>query len=68
LAESLVFNVVPADTDIQAQPPTGQQIDIGGLPRDQGRLSLRQHQDPGCELEAIGDAGQIAEHHERVVE
>ena len=60
--------MVPADTDTEAQPPPGQQIDIGRLPGHECRLALRQDQDAGGEPDSFSDAGEIGEHHERIVE
>ena len=68
LSEGLVLDVAPADADTEAQPAAGQEIDIGGLPCHERGLALREDQDPGRELDSFGDAGQVGEHHERVVE
>ena len=68
LPEGLVLDVVPADPHTEAQPTAGQEIDIGRLPCHERRLALRKDQDPGGETDSLGDAGQIGEHHERVVE
>jgi hypothetical protein len=38
------------------------------LPCHERCLALRKDQDPGGETDSLGDAGQISEHHERVVE
>ena len=68
LPERLVLDVVPADPHTEAQPTAGEEIDIGRLPCHERGLALRKDQDPGGEADALGDAGQIGEHHERVVE
>ena len=68
LTEGLVLDVVPADADAEAQPAAGQEIDVGRLPGHERGLALRQDQDPGGEPDPLGDAGQMGEHHERVVE
>ena len=68
LPEGLVLDVVPADPHTEAQPTAGQEIDIGRLPCHERGLALRKDQDPGGETDSLGDAGQIGEHHERVVE
>ena len=60
--------MVPADPHAEAQPTAGQEIDIGRLPCHERRLALREDHDPGGELDPLGDAGQIGEHHERIVE
>lgn len=49
------------------QPAAGQERDIGCLPRHECRLPLGKDEDSGHEAEPRGDAGQIAEHHKRVV-
>ena len=68
LPEGLVLDVVPADTHAEAEPATGQEVNIGRLPGHERGLALRKDQDPGGEADPLGDAGQIGEHHERVVE
>ena len=68
LPERLVLNVVPADPHTEPQPTAGQKIDIGRLPSDERCLALRKDQDPSGEPDSLGDAGEIGEHHERVVE
>ena len=68
LTKSLVLDGVPADADAQAEPATAEKIDFGRLLRDQRRLALRQDDDPGDELERSGDRGEVAIHHERLVE
>ncbi len=52
----------------EAQPAAGEQIDVGRLPGHERCLALRKDQDPGGEPDPLGDAGQVGEHHERVVE
>jgi hypothetical protein len=42
--ERLVFDVVPADADAEAQPAAAEQIDLGSLLRDDAGLPLRQDQ------------------------
>ena len=68
LAQGLVLHRAPADPDPQTQPAAGEQIDVGCLPGHQRRLALRQDQDSGGEPDPFRHAGQIREHHERVVE
>src|ERR1700716_3956553 len=68
LPECLVLDVVPADPDTEAQPTTGEKINIGCLPCDERCLALREDQDSGRELDSVSDGGQISEHHERIVE
>ena len=60
--------MVPTHPHAEAQPTTRQQIHIGRLPRYQRCLTLRKYKDPGGEFEALSDSGQIAEHHEGIVE
>ena len=67
LPEGLVLDVVPAHPHTEAQTTAGQEINISRLTCDERRLALRKDQDPGSETDSLGDAGQIREHHERVV-
>jgi hypothetical protein len=55
-------------TDPEAQPASGEQIDVGCLPGHQRGLTLRQDQHSGGEPDPFRDAGQVREHDERVVE
>ena len=68
LAQPLVLNLVPAHADAQAQPAVGQHVHLGGLLGHQRRLALRQDDDARAELDLLGERGQVAEHHERLVE
>lgn len=68
LAEGFVLDKIPADPDTHPQPTTGQEIDIGGLPGNERRLALRKNQDSGGKTDPFGQAGQIGEHDEGVVE
>ena len=68
LSEGLVLDVAPADADTEAEPASGEEIDIGGLSCHECGLALREDQDPGREPDPFGDGGQVGEHHERVVE
>jgi hypothetical protein len=68
LPERLVLDVVPTDADTEADASAGEQVDVGHLPRNEGGLALRQDQDPRHELDALGECGEVSEHHERVVE
>ncbi len=68
LPERVVLDRVPTDAHTEAQPATREQINVGRLARYECRLALRQDQDSGGELDALGDARQVAEHHERIVE
>ena len=68
LPKRLVLDVVPADSDAEAEASAGEQVDIGYLPRNEGGLALRQYQDARHELDAPGERGEVSEHHERVVE
>jgi hypothetical protein len=60
--------MVPADSNAQAQPPPGQQVNVGRLPCHERCLALREDQDPGGEPDPLGDASEVGEHHQRVVE
>src|SRR5579862_198205 len=68
LSKRLVLDVVPADAHAEPQAPAAQKIQIRSLPRDQDRLSLRQNQDSGDELDAARDRSQVREHDERIME
>ena len=68
LAERLVLDGVPAHADAEAEPAAAQHVHRGGLLRHERRLALRQDDDAGDELDALGDAGEVAEQHERLVE
>src|SRR5688500_18210775 len=67
LTERLVLDVIPADSHAEAQPAAGQEINVGCLPGHERGLALRKNQDPSREMDSLGDAGQMREHHERVV-
>jgi DNA-binding transcriptional MerR regulator/effector-binding domain-containing protein len=67
LAEGLVLHGVPAQADAEPEPAVGEEVDLGGLLRHEGRLALREDDDAGDQLEG-GDPGQVAEHHEGLVE
>ena len=67
LTQGFVLDLAPADANAQSKPTSGQQVDIGGLARHECRLALRQDQDPGRKPDALGDASQISEHHERIM-
>ena len=68
LPQGLVLHLVPAHADAQPQPAAGQHIHFGGLLGDQGGLALGQDDDAGAHFNLFGNGGQIAEHHERLVE
>ena len=68
LPKGLVLNVVPADSDTESQPTPGQEVDVGSLARHERSLTLRKDENAGGESDPTGNAGQVSEHHERVVE
>jgi hypothetical protein len=68
LPEGLVLDVVPADAYAQAQSTTRQKINIGRLPSDERRLTLRKDKDTRGETDSLCNGSQISEHHERVME
>jgi hypothetical protein len=68
LPECLVLDVVPADPHTEAQAASGKEINVGCLPRDERRRALWKDQDSRRETDSLGDAGQIGEHHEWVME
>ena len=57
VAQGLVLHRAPADADAQAQPPAGEQRDVGCLPGHERRLTLRQDQHPGGEPDPFGHTG-----------
>src|SRR3989442_6505404 len=67
LAERLVLDEVPADTDAETEASAGEDIDLGRLLGDEGGLTLRQHDDRGPELE-LREGGEPSEEHERLME
>ena len=68
LSQRLVFDVVPADPHTEAQSAAREKIDIGCLASDKCSGALRQDENAGGEVDPLGDAGEVGEHHERVVE
>ena len=67
LPERLVLDRVPAEPDAEPEPAAGEQVDLGGLLGHERGLALRQDDDAGDQLERR-HRGQVAEHHERLVE
>ncbi len=67
LAQGFVFHLVPADAHTQAHAAAAEHVHLGGLLRHQCRLSLRQDDHAGGELDAPGEAGQVAKEYERFV-
>jgi hypothetical protein len=57
--ETVVFHPVPADPGTQSKTAVREQVDVRGLFGEQGRLSLRQYDDPGYQFEPLGDAGEV---------
>src|SRR4051794_33623374 len=68
LAERLVLDLVPANADAQAQPAAAEHIDLSRLLGHQRSLPLRQNDHAGHKLKPLGQAGQVAEQDERLVE
>ena len=66
--QGLVLDIVPADTDAEPKSSTGEDVDLCGLLRDEGRLTLGKDQHAGGELDPGGDARQEAEEDEELVE
>ena len=66
-AERLIFDVVPADANAEAQAAPAQDIDGGGLFGDQCRLSLPDDDDAAGEFYFFGDGGEISIEHEQLV-
>jgi hypothetical protein len=55
LAERVVLDVVPANPDANAQAASTQDVDLRGLLGHEDRLTLRQDENAGDELESRGD-------------
>jgi hypothetical protein len=56
-----MLDFVPADANAEAQPSAGEHCDLGALFYNQGRLSLRQDDHAGHELDRPGHARDEAE-------
>ncbi len=67
LAQRFVLDRVPTEPDPEAEAAAGQQVDLRGLLGDERGLALREDDDAGHQLDR-GDRGEVAEHHERLVE
>jgi hypothetical protein len=65
--ERLVLHPVPPDTDTEAQPTTGQEIELGRLLRQQHGLPLCRNHDRRCEFDSLGDGTEEREKHERLM-
>ena len=68
LVQRFVLDVVPAEPDTQAQPAAREEVELGSLLRDERRLPLRKDQDSGPEPDPRRDPGDVAQHHEWLVE
>src|SRR5204863_4863446 len=66
--ETIIFHPVPADPDAQAKPALREQVDIGGLFGEKGRLSLRQDDHARYQFEFLRDAGEVSVSDQRLVE
>ena len=67
LAERLVFDCVPTQSDAEPELATGEQVDLGGLFGHQRGLPLRQDDHPGDQFE-VRQPGKESEQDERFVE
>jgi hypothetical protein len=56
-SERFVLNCVPTQSNAETKPAFGEQIDLGSLFCDEGRLTLRKDQDARDELEPGRDCG-----------
>jgi hypothetical protein len=63
-----VLHVVPARADAQPQAALGEQLHLDRLLGHQRGLPLRQDDDAGCQLDALGHPRQVCEERERLVE
>ena len=66
-AERFVFHVVPADRHAEPEPAAAEHVERRRLLRHQRGLPLRQDDDAGDEFHPLGDGGEKAEQHERLV-
>jgi hypothetical protein len=66
--KTVKFDPVPADPDTQPKPAPREQVNIGGLFGEQGRLPLRQDDHARYQFEALGDAGEVGVGDQRLVE
>ena len=66
--ECFVFDLVPADANTEDESTARQDVDLGRLFRDEGRLPLGQHEHRRRESQAGRDRREIAEQHQRLVE
>ena len=64
--ERFVLHRVPSEADAEPEPAEREQVDLGGLLRDERGLALREDDDAGHQLERR-DRGEVAEQHERLV-
>jgi hypothetical protein len=55
LAERVVLDVVPANPNAKAEAASTQDVDLRGLLGHEDRLTLRQDENAGHELESRGD-------------
>ena len=62
------LSIVKADADAEPEAPLREDLDVGGLLRDERGLTLREDDDPGDQLEDRGHAGEVGEEDERVGE
>jgi len=67
LAERLVLDRVPSGPDPQAQPAAREYIDLGCLLGHERRLTLRQDQHCGDQLDRVRHACEVAKGHEGLV-
>ena len=68
LVQGLELDRVPADADAEARAPAAEDVELGRLLGDQRGLALRQDEDRGGELDALGDRRQVGEEQERFME
>src|SRR5688572_31267816 len=52
LIQAGVLDLIPAVTDTKPQPPAGEDVDFGGLLRDQHGLPLRRSEEHTSELQS----------------
>ena len=68
LVQGLELDRVPADADAEAHAPATEDVELGRLLGDERGLALREDEDGGRELDALGDRREVGEEQERLVE
>jgi hypothetical protein len=67
LAQSLIFDRIPAHADAQSHPTAAKHIHLGGLLGHQDGLALRKDQHSSRQLDRRGERSEITQQHEHFV-